>query len=259
MDISILTDNNPGRYTGAEHGLSYFVEHGGTRLLFDTGQSNLFLLNAEIMGLEVTGIDFTVLSHGHFDHGNGLDHLTGGRLVCHPGVFVRRYRSADRSYIGLNHSREELEQKFELITSVTPYLLSENIVFLGEIPRITDFESQKTSFVLDDGTPDFVADDSAIALKTEEGLFVITGCGHAGVVNTLEHARNVTCEDRLFGVMGGFHLKKDDRQTRETIRYLKKNKIKKVYPSHCTAPPAITAFSGHFSISRLKTGDRLHF
>ncbi len=67
-----------------------------------------------------------------------------------------------------------------------------------------------------------MADDSAVALQTEKGLFVITGCGHAGVVNTLEHARNVTGEQRIFGIMGGFHLKKRDRQTIETIHYLKK-------------------------------------
>lgn len=102
-------------------------------------------------------------------------------------------------------------------------------------------------------------DDSAIALLMDEGLFVITGCGHAGVVNTLEYARKVTGENRLYGVMGGFHLKEQDRQTKETIRYLEENHIKHVFPSHCTAFPALMEFAGSFRFRQLKTGDVLTF
>lgn len=259
MVVSILTDNYPGGHTGAEHGLSYLIEHGGVRLLFDTGQSNLFLLNASIMGIDVVNINMIVLSHGHFDHGNGLEYLSGGKLVCHPDCFVKRYRTADHSYIGLKNSRSEIAEGFELITSSDPYRISDSIIFLGEIPRLTDFESQETSFSFEDGTPDFVMDDSALAVLMDEGLFVITGCGHAGVVNTIEHARKITGENRLFGIMGGFHLKKQDRQTKETIRYLKENKVSHVFPSHCTAFPALMEFAGSFYLRLLKTGDILTF
>ncbi len=259
MKISILTDNNPGGNTGAEHGLSYFIEHEGTKILFDTGQSDLFLRNASIIGINVEERDLIILSHGHFDHGNGLEHLTGGKMICHPDSFVKRYRTIDHTYIGLKNSRDEIAQKFDLITSRAPLSVSDTILFLGEIPRITDFESKQTSFSFEDGSPDFVADDSAIALQTEKGLFVITGCGHAGVVNTLEHARKVTGEQRIFGIMGGFHLKKRDRQTIETIHYLKENSVEHIIPSHCTALPALVAFAENFQIQTGKTGDNLSF
>jgi 7,8-dihydropterin-6-yl-methyl-4-(beta-D-ribofuranosyl)aminobenzene 5'-phosphate synthase len=259
MVVSILTDNYPGGHTEAEHGLSYLIEHDGVRLLFDTGQSNLFLLNASVMGIDVVNIDMTVLSHGHFDHGNGLGYLSGGKLLCHPGCFVKRYRAADHSYIGLKNSRSEIAERFDLITSKDPYQISDTIVFLGEIPRLTYFESQKTSFSFEDGAPDFVMDDSALAVLMDEGLFVITGCGHAGIVNTLEHARRVTGENRLYGIMGGFHLKKQDRQTKETIRYLEGNGASHVFPSHCTAFPALMEFAGSFPLRLLKTGDTLTF
>lgn len=259
MVVSILTDNYPGEYTGAEHGLSYLIEYDGIRLLFDTGPSNLFLLNASIMGIDLANTDMIILSHGHFDHGNGLGNLSGGRLLCHPDCFVKRYRAADHSYIGLKNNRAEIAERFELITSKGPYKISDRIVFLGEIPRLTDFEAQKTSFSFEDGTPDFVMDDSAVALLMDEGLFVITGCGHAGIVNTLEYARKVTGEERLYGVMGGFHLKKQDRQTKETIHYLKENKVERVFPSHCTAFPALMEFAGNFRLRPLKTGDILTF
>lgn len=259
MIISILTDNNPGVKTSAEHGLSYLVEHDGKRLLFDTGQSDMFLKNARIMGLDLLKVDIIVLSHGHFDHGNGLENLSGRTLLCHPACFVKRYRKAGHSYIGLKNSKDELTKKFTLITSSAPYQITEKIIFLGEIPRVTDFESKETPFVLEDEIPDFVVDDSAIAVLLDEGLFVITGCGHAGVVNTLEHAKNVTGESRIYGIMGGFHLKKDDRQTNETISYLKNNGVKHIHPSHCTALPALSAFYQVFKIKLIKTGDILNF
>ncbi|MDD2247186.1 MAG: MBL fold metallo-hydrolase [Proteiniphilum sp.] len=255
MKVSILTDNYPGGSTGAEHGLSYFVEHDGIKILFDTGQGDLFQRNASLMGVDLEERDLIILSHGHFDHGNGLAHLPGGKLLCHPNCFVKRYRTVDHTYIGLVNSRDEIARKFDLTTSKAPYRVSDSILFLGEIPRITDFESQQTSFSFEDGSPDFVADDSAVVLQTEKGLFVITGCGHAGVVNTLEQAKKITGEQRINGIMGGFHLKRLDRQTTETIHYLKKNRVEHVIPSHCTALPALVAFAENFQIQSVKTGD----
>lgn len=255
VKISILADNYPGRNTRAEHGLSYLIEHKGARVLFDTGQSDLFLVNASIMEIDMADIDIVVLSHGHFDHGDGLAYLCGGKLVCHPGSFIKRYRNVDRSYLGLKGSYEEIAEKFDLVTTDKPYKISDTVLFLGEIPRITDFESRHTSFSLDDGTPDFVPDDSAIAISTEHGLFVITGCGHAGIVNTLEHAKSVTGENRIYGLMGGFHLRKDDRQTMKAIQYLLKHEITHLLPSHCTAFPALARFSEKFDIKIPKTGD----
>jgi len=259
MIISILTENNPGENTSAEHGLSYLVNHDGKRLLFDTGQSNLFLKNAWLMGIEMININTIVLSHGHFDHGDGLQYLSGGDLICHPECFVKRYRKADYSYIGLKRSKEELSVKFNLVTKSEPYHISDKILFLGEIPRLTSFESKHTSFVLEGGIPDFIMDDSGIALLSDKGLFVITGCGHAGVVNTIEHARKVTGESRVYGVMGGFHLKKADLQTKETIKYLQENHAEHVYPAHCTEQSALELFHKYFGKNTVKTGDVFSF
>jgi 7,8-dihydropterin-6-yl-methyl-4-(beta-D-ribofuranosyl)aminobenzene 5'-phosphate synthase len=259
MKISILTDNHPGVNTPAEHGLSYFIEYDGKRLLFDTGQSDMFLKNAEAMKVRLAPIDAIVLSHGHFDHGNGLDYLSGFRLICHPDCFVKRYRKTDRLYIGLKRSKIELAGKYEIVTSAQPYKISEKIIFLGEIPRLTNFESQTTSFVFEDGTPDYVQDDSAVAIILPEGLFVITGCGHAGVVNTLEYARKITGVNILHGIMGGFHLKERDAKARETIRYLQENKLKHVYPSHCTELPGLSWFYESFGNPLVKTGNIFNF
>jgi 7,8-dihydropterin-6-yl-methyl-4-(beta-D-ribofuranosyl)aminobenzene 5'-phosphate synthase len=259
MRISVLTENHAGSSTMAEHGLSYMIEHDGKRILFDTGQSDLFVKNAKIMNVSIEEIDNIVLSHGHFDHGNGLSYISGLQLICHPGCFIKRYSRKDKRYIGLKNNQDELQDMYNLTLSAKPYNISEKIIFLGEIPRVTDFESKNTTFIFEDGTPDFVMDDSAIALILDEGLFLVTGCGHAGIVNTLEHARKVSGISRIYGIMGGFHLKEIDRQTIETIKYLKESQVKHVLPSHCTELPALSAFYESFRIKQLKTGDIINF
>jgi len=259
MKISVLTDNYAGSFTMAEHGLSYLIEHEEKRILFDTGQSDLFMKNAKKMNISIDNIDIIILSHGHFDHGNGLSYLHGGSLVSHPGCFTKRYSRKDNRYIGLKNTRDELQKKFNLKITEQPYKITENIIFLGQIPRGTDFESKSTSFIFEDGSPDFVTDDSALALTLPEGLFIVTGCGHSGIVNTLEHTKKVTGISNIFGIMGGFHLKEIDSQTKETIRYLKDKKVKHVLPSHCTELPALSAFYENFGIKQIKTGDILSF
>jgi len=259
LKISVLSDNHAGTYTVAEHGLSYLIEFDNRRILFDTGQSDVFIKNAGIMDVSLRDIDTIILSHGHFDHGNGLSYISGGKLLCHPGCFVNRYRSKDKTNIGLKNSRSELSSGFDLITAAKPYTISDRILFAGEIPRLTGFESVETSFAFEDGTPDFIMDDSALVMILPEGLFIVTGCGHAGVVNTMEHARSITGVDRLYGIMGGFHLKEINHQTKETIKYLRENNVKYVLPSHCTELPALSAFYESFGIRQVKTGDILTF
>lgn len=259
MKISILSDNHAGSFTCAEHGLSYLIEHDGTKVLLDTGQSDLFLENAIKMGISTESVNTVVLSHGHFDHGNGLGYLRGKKLICHPGCFVKRYRKHDRSYIGLKLSEEELHNRFSIVTSEKPLKITDRIWFLGAIPRVTGFESLSTNFMFENGTPDYVDDDSAVAVLMDEAIFIATGCGHAGIVNTIEHARKVTGEERVAGIIGGFHLKAADRQTTETIKYLRKIGVKHVMPSHCTELPALAAFYSEFGIRQIKTGDVFAF
>jgi 7,8-dihydropterin-6-yl-methyl-4-(beta-D-ribofuranosyl)aminobenzene 5'-phosphate synthase len=259
MRISILTENHAGPVNMAEHGLSYLIEHDGKRILFDTGQSDLFLKNAKQMNVSVEDVDMIVLSHGHYDHGDGLTYLAEKPLICHPGCFEKRYSRRENRYIGLKSTRGKLEEEYKLTISAEPVTISGKIVFLGEVPRLTDFESKWTSFMFEDGISDYVTDDSALALILEEGIFVVTGCGHAGIVNTLEHAKKVTGLRKVYGVMGGFHLKEIDIQTKMTIRYLKENNVRHILPAHCTELPALSVFYENFGIRQIKSGDILSF
>ncbi len=244
MKIFVLTDNHASRDYAAEWGLSLYIR-SSKNILFDFGNTNLFLQNAKKLGIDIDEADCCVLSHGHWDHGNGLQYISGKKLICHPDAFIKRYRKTGE-YNGLPFTLEEAKEKFELILSREPYFIDDNIIFLGEIPRITEFESQKTNFVKEDNTTDFVMDDSAIAIKTEKGLVVVSGCAHSGICNTVEHARNVSGMEKVYAVLGGFHLKGGDELTGKTIEYLKEVNADIIATSHCTQFPALVQFFNTF-------------
>jgi 7,8-dihydropterin-6-yl-methyl-4-(beta-D-ribofuranosyl)aminobenzene 5'-phosphate synthase len=258
MKITILNDNAPGRLCLSEFGLSYFIE-SDKKILFDAGATDVFLQNAKRLNVSLDDIDLIVLSHGHWDHGNGLKYLSNHKLICHPQCFTDRYNKKDDSYVGLNQTLEEVKTRFDLIFTQTPYKISPDITFLGEIPRKFDFESQATYFKDAEGNDDFVPDDSALAITTSNGLVVISGCAHAGICNIVEYAKQVTQTEKVHAVIGGFHLRLDNNQTAQTISYFKSLSIPNIYPAHCTALPALARFYEAFAIHQVLTGDFFYF
>ncbi len=252
LKIYVLVDNTAGRDTCAEHGLSYIVEYD-KKILFDAGQSDLFIKNANYLEVNIDDIETIVLSHGHFDHGNGLHYLNHKNLICHPDYNLERYSGKMRKPVGITQV-DELKSKFKIKNSKDPYWISERMVFLGEIPRKLGFEKRKSGFYFKNGEVDNVWDDSAIAVKMKQGIFLISGCAHAGICNTIEYAKKITGESRVFGVIGGFHLKIADKYTYQTLEYFKQNKVKVVMPSHCTELPVLSLFYNEFKGEQVKAG-----
>jgi len=258
MKLTILNDNAPGHSCLSEFGLSYLLE-SDKKILFDTGATDVFIKNAQLLKISLDDIDAIVLSHGHWDHGNGLANLNGHQLICHPQSFIRRFHKKDNAYIGLNLSYNELKSKFVLVETQKPYKISPEITFLGEIPRKFDFEAKTTHYKDANGIDDFVPDDSALAITTSSGLVVVSGCAHAGICNTVDYARHITGVDKVSAVFGGFHLRSDNDQTKQTIEYLKALRIPNIYPAHCTSLPALAKFYEAFRIHQVLTGDYFYF
>lgn len=254
MKIYILSDNFSGAGFLAEHGLSYLIETQGNYLLFDTGGSDVFLKNAALMNVNIDSVKTVVLSHGHWDHANGLIHLENKKLITHPNSFIRRYRKSNKEYLGMNLSYEQAKEKFEIQTSTKPLQIFDNLYFLGEIPRILDFEKWQSPYFDETGKDDYIPDDSAIALVEDNQLIVVTGCSHSGICNIIEHAKKVTGLNKIKAVIGGFHLKYNNERTRKTVEYFKNEKIDKIMPSHCTQLPALAQFFNAFEIQQIKTG-----
>ncbi|MDD3280952.1 MAG: MBL fold metallo-hydrolase [Bacteroidales bacterium] len=255
MLLTVLCDNTAGGKCLAEHGLSYFIEYKNERILFDAGHSDVYLKNAATLGINLQEqVSTIVLSHGHWDHGDGLQYISNKTLISHPKVCMQRYRKSDATYIGLALSETALSQKFNWKKYAMPYYLHKNILFLGEIPRIQAFESQQTPFIDKNGVDDFVPDDSALVIMKEDALVIVVGCAHAGICNIVEYAMKITRINKIEAVIGGFHLKKKDEQTLQAIEYLKNINVKKIYPAHCTELPALSLFFDVFHIKQVKTG-----
>lgn len=255
MKLTVLTENLAGGRFLAEHGLSYLVEIDGEQILFDTGHSEVFLKNARLLGIDIyTQVKTVVLSHGHWDHGDGLRFFHNKMLITHPKSFIKRYCKSEHISIGLTMQKAEIEEKFSLIETTAPLKITKNLWFMGEIPRINDFESLTTTFEDDNGLDDFVPDDSALAAVINNQLVVITGCSHSGICNICEQAKKVSGIPIINTVIGGFHLKSRNRQTKKTIEYFRENNVQKVFPSHCTDLPALLAFYNEFRFNPVKTG-----
>jgi len=255
MKVTILTENAAGGSFCAEHGLSYLIEHDGKTILLDTGHSDVFFQNAKRLSIDLNEkVDLIVLSHGHWDHGDGLRFIQNKPLLTHPQSFMKRFRKRDQTNLGLRLSRQEIEARFFLNVSATPVQVSKQIYFLGEIPRNNQFEAQKTAFVDENGNDDFVPDDSALAFIQNGELIIVTGCSHSGICNICEYAKLVTGIDKIKAVIGGFHLKHNNRQTQETINYFMREKVEMLLPSHCTDLPALAAFQTKFENPFVKTG-----
>lgn len=253
MKITVLNDNVKGKCEG-EHGLSYLIE-ADKKVLFDIGPSDISFKNARKLKVDLREVDTIILSHGHYDHGNGLVYMSGKTLICHPGCFIRRFRKKDSSYVGLPMTLEDAKMRFNLVLSDEPYKVSDDITFLGQIPRTNDFEVSTEHFYMEDKKDDPILDDSALAIKTKKGIVVVTGCSHSGICNIIEYAKKVCKSNKVYAVIGGFHILKVNEVAMKTLEYLKKQKISHLYPSHCTLKPVLEVFSKAIKINNVHSGD----
>lgn len=244
MKLTVLVDNNTfiDEYYLGEPAVSYYIEDENTKILFDTGYSDMFIKNAKSMNINLDNLDKIIISHGHNDHTGGLKYLSENiknektEIIAHPNCFDKKYYQDE--YIGTPILKEELEQNFKLNLKSKPTEITKNIVFLGEIPSTNDFENRDVigNYESIEGIEDdYVKDDSAIVYKSEKGLFIITGCSHSGICNIIEYAKKVCCENKIYGVIGGFHLFDFNEKLKRTIEYFKENSLKEIYPCHCVS------------------------
>ena len=240
----------------AEHGFSALVtvRRGNTSstLLFDTGASpDALAVNAGRLGVDVGGLQGVVLSHGHFDHAGGFDGLArlrgraGLPLTVHPAVWTRRRLElpGGRVLEMPTLSRGALEREgFGVIERRQPSLLVGGILITGEVDRVTEFErGMPAQHQAWDGRgwrhDPAVIDDQALVMNVRgRGLVIVTGCGHAGVVNIIRQALRLTGVSRLLAVIGGFHLSGPafEPVIEPTVAALTALAPELIAPGHCT-------------------------
>ncbi|WP_292370083.1 MBL fold metallo-hydrolase [Methanoregula sp. UBA64] len=278
LSLTVLVDNTAltDRDFMGEPGLSFFIETAGKKILFDTGLSGLFFTNAEKMGIDLCDLDCLILSHGHSDHTGGLPvlarNLTGATegkaprrpcLVAHPRCFWPKAKDGEKN--GSPMSEEEAGRQFPTSLSEKPVWITDDLVFLGEIPRRFAFEKgdpgKRTIHTPGGNTePDYLVDDTALAFRSGTGLVIITGCSHAGICNITEYAREVCGENRVSDIIGGLHLlSPTPKQLAKTGKYLNRLHLDALHACHCTSLPAKLALAAYCPLQETGVGMRIEW
>ena len=257
LKISILIDNYI-EISGlkAEHGLSLLIEEGDHKILFDCGQSSQIIKNAKKLDLGLGDLSQAVLSHGHYDHTGGLSAVLGLNknidVYGHPGIFDKKYsRKKQQRYIGIQEKREFYENKgANFILSNESSKLAKNIYTTGQIPRMTSFEKTDDSFIkIDNGEyiKDDVLDDLSLIIERDEGIILILGCAHSGIINTLKHVVKMTGRDNFLLIIGGMHLAgKNKHYVEKILGEINKYKIRNLAPTHCSGAANLPLFKKYF-------------
>ncbi|MGA7987142.1 MAG: MBL fold metallo-hydrolase [Candidatus Dormiibacterota bacterium] len=268
MPAAFIVDGRVVDPLRAEHGFSAFVTvvngAGRRNVIFDTGLSPDGMAgNMRRLGIDPGDAEAVVLSHGHFDHTTGLDGFmrTVGRrnvpVVIHPEFWLRRRLAIpgrEPFEMPMTSRRAMVEAGFDIIEDRRPsFLLGGSMLITGEVDRTTSFE---TGFAVhqayrdDRWEPDpLILDDQALIVHVRNrGLVVLTGCGHAGIVNIVRYAQRLTNVSAVHAVIGGFHLNGPlfvpiIGATCDAMSEIAPDVI---VPAHCTGLRAVRSFADRF-------------
>lgn len=279
--ITILIDNRvvDGCDYVCEHGLAMYVECDGATFLVDTGASGAFLENAEKMGVDLSAVDFCVISHGHDDHTGGLRNFlelqSRAKVILSSDIFTHRYFSksrGDEEEIGIDRGLlDDYLERFNCLdtsSELSSWWVTPEIALVGcgcsKYPRPGGNKTLFKSSLED--SADMVQDDFthelSIAIKTSEGVVIISSCSHCGAANIIESCLEVTGDNRLKSFIGGLHFtdRSDTLQSDidEFISYIETNHPEAtIWTGHCTGERAKDILARHKQINFFYTGAEL--
>lgn len=272
LRITTLMDNRPSAQEGiiAEHGLSFYVEYGKRRMLFDCGCSGNFLHNARVLGVDLKHLDCVILSHSHYDHAGGFRHLTQAgmgskELYIGAGFFSGKFSLDQR---GCRDLSAGFDQRFLAEWGIRCHTVTDaecifpGAYILSGFPRNQDFETIPARFVrkTEGGfVQDDFGDEVCLALEIEGGIALLVGCAHPGILNMVSHVRK-RLDKPIRAVFGGTHLvEADDQRVCVTVARLKDMGVELLGMNHCSGDRAEGAIGAMPGIRNcyLAVGDRI--
>jgi 7,8-dihydropterin-6-yl-methyl-4-(beta-D-ribofuranosyl)aminobenzene 5'-phosphate synthase len=252
LKITVLVTNVAGDpHAGdGEWGFSALVEVDGHKILYDTGaSSDLVLRNARALHIDLSDVEDVVLSHNHWDHVGGLLALRAefsksnpkamSRVHVAAGIFQPRWASNNEDHNGLKDIRAQyLATGGNFIVHDGPTELMPGVWITGPVPRPNNEKNWIPGLSLDSPSgriEDNVPEDAALLFDTPEGTVILTGCGHAGVINIVEYARHLQGTRPLIAIVGGIHLfAASDDEIAWTGKKLKLYRLQNLLAAHCT-------------------------
>lgn len=259
--LEIIVDNTVAEGLTVEHGLSMLIKAGGKTILFDSGQHDALKDNTEKLGINLKHIDAFVLSHGHYDHTGAADFVLQENpevtLFAHPKIFSRRFSI----YPGKDPKDISMPSEERLVVSNLidaqlqwirePTEIAPRVWMTGPIPRNHALEDTGGPFFTEaEGlNPDPIEDDMAMWIDTPKGLLVICGCCHSGLINTLNYITKTSGKKRIWGIIGGLHLKNASAERlKATAQALSDFEPDFMVPCHCTGDEATDYFKKNLNI-----------
>lgn len=230
----------------AEHGLAFYIEANGLNILFDTGQTDLLLRNASVLGVDLTKVDVVVISHGHYDHIGGLSAFL--EVNKHAKVFVKRaifdekYRGTSR-YVGADVNIRLLDERLCFVDQAVE--LAEGVYAVPDIPISDAKDTHISGFAVKRNgqfEQDWFEDELFLAIKTPDGIALVSSCSHRGITNMIKAAQ------KQFGlsirvILGGFHLLNAPIEEVQRIGFfLEALHLEKVGICHCSGLEAYAFF-----------------
>lgn len=258
-DLTVIVDNISGGELKGEWGLSILVERGDTKILADTGASELFADNLKGLGYDIKDIDYATLSHAHYDHSNGMPRFFTDNKKA---KFYLRETTAEncyakkfifRKYIGIPKG-VLLDYPERIVMVSGDYRLCEGVYLiphktegLGAIgKREMMYRRKGLKFI-----PDDFSHEQSLVLDTEKGLVIINCCSHGGTVNIINEIKSTFPDKHVYGLIGGFHLfNKPSEEIRKISKDIIETGIDFVCTGHCTKERA-------FRIMKEELGDKL--